>query len=511
MSLNLLSTPWIRADLDDGRAADLSLVDVLLRAHEIRHVHTPSPLAYVAVTRLFVAYLLASGDQPHTTGVQSAMLNAGRFDASLIETYASKWSHRFSLIDGDRPFLQSSDPMDDVPASPITRLIAERASGNNRTLFDHTLDDSPPGLDAPTAAAVLLAHQAFGLAGLAKPVNVTDAPLARGASLLPRCGTLFEQLVLLALPVDGAGPVPRVNGSGSDRPTWELDIPTSEKTGNRPGGFLNYLVWPSRRIRLIQDDDGLFRRCRYQQGLRLASDVMDPFTGYRRDDKTGRHFERRINPARALWRDSPALLEEQVSGERASTLLHSILDLSAVADVPPYRLEVVGMVTSQAKISSIHHERLPLGPAFVASAALRKIARDALDAADRGHAALRSGLRAAAAQLLAPNSSSGGRTPDKDDVTQLVASFGADADYWPRLEIPFRELCAAAEDAGDRDSLLNAWDKTVRTQASAVFARVEHTLGLHADGDAAAARGAWAFARELSKLLPVPSKEAFVQ
>ena len=508
---NLLSLPWIRVSLTGGEYANVSLLDSLRQAHEIRCLEMPSPLAHASVSRLLVAYLLASGDEPHTVEAQAVMLRAGRFDASRLEAYASDWSHRFNLVDREHPFLQSPDPMDDVPPSSIARLIAERTSGNNATLFDHTLDAAPPALTPAEAATYLVTHSAFALGGgVSRPFNFTDGPLARGASVMPRCSSLFETIVLMALPFGDAGPIPRIHRGEPDRPCWESDVPDPDKAGNRPRGFLNYLVWPSRRVRLIQDDDGLFRRCRYQQGLRIPDDAMDPFTGYRRDDKTGRHLVRRINPARALWRDSPALVEEQVSGDRASSLLHAILELASTTDVPPYRLEVVGMVTSQAKISSIHHERLPLGPAFVTSAVLRKVARDALGVADKGYDALRSGLRAAAAQLLAPGSSSGGRTPDKGDVAQLVASFGADSDYWPRLEIPFSELCVAAEDAADhsaRSALLDEWDETVRAQARAVFSRVERTLGLRANGDAAAARGAWAFARELSKLLPVSAEE----
>lgn len=509
--LNLIEDAWLPVTTLDGATKQLSIRDLLVHAHDLAALTTASPLQTVALLRLLVAVHYASLGHAQTSADQAALLAAGRFDTARIDDYAAAWAHRFELLSADRPFLQAAEDMDDIPASSIARLVAELASGNNATLFDHSLDAAPPALTMSNAATALIAHQAFALGGgVSKPFNFTDSPLCRGASLIPMGESLFTTLALMAIPYDKASPVFRPGNPASDRPTWELDVPVPDREGNTPRGYLNYIVWMARRIRLIADDDGLMRTCRYQQGLRLPGQLLDPFMGYRRDDKSGRMLVRRVDPARALWRDSPALVEEQIAGDRAASLLSSILQLDGDIDVPPYRIEVVGLVTSQAKVQSSHHERLPFGKAFVARAALRDIARNALTVADEAYGALLSGLRICAAQLLAPGSAGDGRQADKDDVSRLVMSFGADADYWPRLEAPFRQLCSNAESGGDLEELRSAWHAEVRRCASGVFGRVERSAAQRSRGDAAAAHGARVFAIALAKAVPVTKEEVTV-
>ena len=509
-SFNALHDPWLPVVDRDGEPTTVSPAVALAEAHRLQGLRAPTGHGDVALLRFLIALWLATRSDDYRSADAAALLGAGRFEAEAIETYADRFRGFFELFDPDHPFLQSPDPLYDVAPSPISRLVPELASGNNATLFDHSLDGAPPAVDAATALVWLLVHQAYALGGgVSRPFNLTDGPLARGVAVVPVGSTLFETIVLATPPYHGdRQPIPRL---GHDRPTWEGGSAPPDRAGTPVQGFRHLLSWRSRDIRLIVEDDGLVRRCRYQQGHRLPDGVRDPFMGYRHDEKTGRWLVARAGADRALWRDSATLLAQFRRGVQGdASVLDHVDHLAAVLaasglPMPSYRLHAAGLVTAQAKVAMARDERLPLGPALVGNERLRDVLAWLLDDAEAGHSALRKGAWKLAELLLSPSSDRpGGRTPDRGDVEALVTSFRLAEDYWPRLERDFAAACRRLEGGDDPASVVDTWRVRVRAHARGAFDRLAATRSLTGRSDHAVARASQRFGGVLHELLPEP-------
>ncbi len=93
-----------------------------------------------------------------------------------MNAYLERYRERFDFFHPEHPFYQVADF--DVPAdklAPVTRLIAEAASGNNATLFDHSVDDRVEARSAGEVALLLVAtrplHWAVAGARRATPLT----------------------------------------------------------------------------------------------------------------------------------------------------------------------------------------------------------------------------------------------------------------------------------------------------------------------------------------------------
>ena len=129
---------------------------------------------------------------------------------------------------------------------------------------------------------------------------------ARVACLLT-ASRLFDTLVanLVRYQPDTESPIV---SAADDAPRLERDAdarPVGRAACSR--GWLDYLTWQPRAIRLLRDDDGRVRHCLMHQHLKLSEPPpLDPHTPYRIDPKRGRE-PLRVRSGRALWRDADAI------------------------------------------------------------------------------------------------------------------------------------------------------------------------------------------------------------
>ena len=70
-AFNLVDEPWIRVLLPDGAAAEVSLRDVLLRAHTFSDLGGELPTQNIAVLRLLLAVLHTVFSRMDETGAQA--------------------------------------------------------------------------------------------------------------------------------------------------------------------------------------------------------------------------------------------------------------------------------------------------------------------------------------------------------------------------------------------------------------------------------------------------------
>lgn len=494
---DLIDEPWLPCIGPDGAARELGLRAALLEAHELRELWHPSPLVTVSLHRLLLALLHRALLGPPTIDAWADLWRRGRWDPEPIGAYLERWRHRFDLFDRERPFYQSTSLEEAEGERSIWALAQQASSGNNATLFDHSVNRSPRPMAPAEAARYLVAQQGYAVAGgNSKPVNFSHAPLVKGYTVLAVGADLFQTLILNLMRYGTERPIPWREG---DRPTWELSEPSvPDGKAIPPHGYVDYLTWQSRRMRLIPEGEPTsVRRCQILQGFATPDDILDPFKSYVMDKKGGR-FSRGLSPDRALWRDSHILFQRVKPLSQWPELFASLAeidDLRGAGEIdalPTYALSAFGLATDPRNAASVllwRQERLPLPLAYLNDQDLTFRLEEALALAETVAKVLTGGVRCLAKLLLgAASDHPDGRQPDPDDITNLAKHLAADQRYWSRLEEPFARLLvglpddqtAVGEAGGAADSAFRAWATELRRVAGDVFA--ETTRGL--DGSA---------------------------
>jgi CRISPR system Cascade subunit CasA len=501
----------------DGRAGAVGLRDALVRAHDIRELVDGSPLVTVSLHRLLLA-ILHRNFGPATFDAWKVLWRAGRWDAATLDAYFAQWRHRFDLFDPERPFYQSTSLEDGTKVHPPALLAQELATGNNATVFDHSVSGSPTPIPPGQAARLLIARQLFSVGGgVSEPFYLSHAPLTTGYTVLALGETLFETL---ALNLTEYAAVP------GDAPVWEQDVlAVPDEKGTHPRGRLDYFTWLSRRIKLLTAEVPLrVTGCQLAQNLKLDAETLDPAKSYRMDKDRG-WLPRRLDPDRALWRDSHAVFQQTgESGRRAEVfnwlarIDEARRDGEIEADTA-YPLSVLGMgqeaTAKAADISIWRHERFTVPLAYLHEPELLGVLERALALAEGVGRLLRAGRMDIVVnekkvsvprpfQLLAEAMlpTIGGKA-DRKAVDGLVDHLAPERRYWSRLEVPFRRLLAALPEDQDKETgaygitKLPEWAVTLRDTAWAAFN--EATSGL--DQSARALEGVAKAERELTRRL----------
>jgi CRISPR system Cascade subunit CasA len=311
----------------------------------------------------------------------------------------------------------------------------------------------------------VVAEQAFAVGGgKSETGNTTHAPLVSGAAVLAWGDTLFETLWLNLTTYDGeVKPVP---SDETDAPLWERPPTNPHKESGSPRGYLDYLTWQSRALRLVPEEDNgrmIVRKVHYAQGRKLGAGqgFYDPMIAFHRGDTKEEFKPVRFNEFRDLWRDSAALFqvsEHHQQYERAPECLHSLAAPDMRPVLPPgalYRLSVCGLCTDKAKVNFWRHETLPLPLTYLDNPDLAEMLKTALARAEETAKIVRGGAWTAAATWL---TASPDAKPDKGRVGAVVDSYAPERLFWSRLERPFRHLLVAlAAEGADLLTCLHEW------------------------------------------------------
>ncbi len=483
-SFDLTTEPWIPVRWHDGSADEVSLRTALTEAHAIREVFADSPLQTIALYRLLQAltlriFLEPDGDRITADDVDRwyALYDRGHFDPAPIHAYFDAWQdekERFDLLHPERPFYQHPEPMTSKE-TPVTKLFAAQASGNNPTLFDHAVDDGPHAVSLAEAARGLVATQALALGGgHSKPFYYSDAPLVAGAVFWIRGRSLFEALLINTPPTDDARMAP------GSLPSWERDeLP--EPSARIEEGYLDYLTWPSRRVLLLTDtnEEGqhVVVAIKMSQGdKREAGGANDPLMAFKYSKKAGL-YPLKLNKDRALWRDANIFM--QVFSETTGGAPRTVEWATSELDKARWWVDVFGVVNDQAKIERWEHTRMPIYRTIVRDEARQHDLQRALERAEYQADILERATRECAAYLLASGKGyddlgSQGRS----DARELAKAIGAVPRFWTQVEEPFFEWLErlAAPDA-DPDLELARWTREIFQIARSAYQQATDSLG----------------------------------
>ncbi|MBI5033529.1 MAG: type I-E CRISPR-associated protein Cse1/CasA [Chloroflexi bacterium] len=569
VSFNLLNDKWIPVLRRAGKPPELlSLRETLNYAPAWLTIHASSPLTTAALYRLCLAVLHAGLRGPENPKQWKKWWNDKRWDKRL-DVYLDEWTPRFELF-GKHAFWQVKEGvLDKDDAAMFLEVGVDRNMG---TLFDHRTALNAAPLSLPQAAQRLVMTQTFKLGGGVSRggfKNFTHAPWASGIVFFAEGDTLFETLTLnlVEYPLRTSVFKYQSDNAKEDIPVWEREDPFKRKH-DTPRGYVDYLTWPSRRIRLlppVETEEGWrVTRVQFAQGLALpkgknAEDALQDPAKCNRINEKPKGTQQPVTPlrfesGRALWRDSSMLYDwrdKNLHRPHVCNWISVLANETGVIDhARSLRLMGFGMAIGDqaANILFARAERLPLAVSFLSNEGLvsalsdvTKMANDTGEALERALYKLASGLadvnynpfggekkdqdaeekpRARKAKNKKEETAEEEEEQDKkpkadEKLVKLVNAWGVDARFWDALESEFEKLVWALDHARDdeqgRDAARVAWQHALRQTAFQTFDLAQEYAGdsagaLHAGVDA---RGylAWQLGRILPQMKSVQEEE----
>lgn len=513
-SFNLVDEPWLPCLRLDGRSVTLNLRQVLTQAHELRSLTGDSPPQTAALHRLLLA-ILHRIFGPAGYDEWGRLWRAKSFDAGAVNAYLDQWRHRFDLFDDIHPFYQAADPR--VKPKSIISLSHDRASGNNATLFDHHTEESGETVTAAQAARLLIAAQAYGLAGLSGITQkFTDGTCAGGIIFLVEGDDLKQTLLLNAIAYPSDDP-DLFRHTAKDKPAWEMDDPFLPDR-EIPFGYLDYLTWQNRRV-LLQPEPGqgeiVVSTMSMGPALRLAPNLFDPMKHYRLDEKLG-PLATVFSEDRVLWRDSASFFTFQsdigrpVRPPASFRWLRELVEERLITRDRLYRCLALGMSKKQAKVNFYREERLPLPLEYLVNDDLVARLADALDKTGTVAFDLIQALRRVGMFLQVPDADSRQwgelNRNTKEDINKWVAHTGAERQYWADLDVPFQSFIVDLTQ--DTETALGHWYERLRRTALAAFEQAGQFAGDDGRAFKAVVGGRGYLHYRLNQLLPQPEEHA---
>lgn len=378
-SFQVLDQPWIPVIAGDGTERLQGLRETLTRAHELREISSASPLEEYAVYR-FLGLFLMDALRPESEEDIEDLLDRGSFDPERLETYIAMCQSEgvsFDLFDEKRPFLQSAyDKAYDREEKPVSTLNCMLPSGNNHTHFDHA-GEIPTVLPPDAALRQILASYLFCIAAAqGYPSGVNASPPYFGVI---HGANLFETLIFTLLPTDTID-LPL------DKPPvlWRRTDPVIPKREIGSTSWLHGMLFPTRRICLIPDENGTVKGVYLCQGENFVNKPSwhDPYVTYRLG-KDGL-FPMRPNADRALWRNLSDIVD--VRGKQASQLLAQYRSIRSGGSV---EITLYGVETSNASYLGLYRHSLSFPLSLADDQRLADLLRQCIASAEKLAAALR--------------------------------------------------------------------------------------------------------------------------
>lgn len=328
-TFDLRTQPWLLARTLDGAVEQVSLVEVLARAHELGGLVGDVPTQTFALHRLLLALLHRSVPWDHEDPDDHwAAAWRGEVDlAAAVAAHLDRHADRFDLLHPTTPFYQVAGLRTAKDgASSLTALVADVP--NNAQYFTTRGGAALQRIGLAEAARWVVHAHAFDVSGI-KSGAVGD-PRVRGGKgypigtgwagqiggILVEGANLHETLLLNLVLPEGSPE----RGRPGDTAVWERapQGPGVEVEGRRPSGPADLLTWQSRRVRLSVAGDDVV-------GVLIANgdplhprdlQAVETMTAWRRSEaqektlKSGVpvYMPRTHGPDRALWRGLPALL-----------------------------------------------------------------------------------------------------------------------------------------------------------------------------------------------------------
>ena len=480
MTFSLITEPWIPLIAVDGSRQEASLRESLLEPHRWRGLDGANPIETLSLYRLLLAIChraIGPSADPRTSLLSE-------WPRTALEAYLDRWVNHFDLLHPETPFLQvKALEAATLSPSPLTRLAQDRASGNARMIWDHSIDDRPEPQSLAAVARLLVAHLPFTPGSLVKALR-TSAVRGPACSLLlmvPLGKSLQETLALNLL-------TQTKKRYQQDLPTWERPLLTIKELQHPQDvvleGPAHRYTFLSRAILLLPDQDGVSTLL-YAEGLK-TSDGSTPESDPMGATIVGKKGEMALllSEQKSFWRDFQALNSSK-GATAAAVVSHALLVRDAVDDIRCFELLAGGMLCDQAKILFWKLEQRQLSPVVLREQALITASDRALELAEEAGSEFNKSVYGLCKVWLQRG---GDKDPDPKDVRSLQDSVQAGALFWGGMEPAFWVFIQRLGDSGDSVACLSAWREQLRQALDAAWDHAKRSLGV--DSRALAAAGA---------------------
>lgn len=480
MSFSLITEPWIPLIASDGDRQEASLQEALLEPHQWRGLDGANPIETLSLYRLLLAIC------HRAIGPSSDSRNAllSEWPRTALEGYLDQWANHFDLLHPETPFLQvKALATAKLSPSPWTRLAQDRASGNTRMIWDHSIDDRPEAQPLAAIARLLVAHLQFTPGSLVKALR-TSAVRGPACSLLlmvPVGDNLQETLALNLLPQTK-------QRYQQDLPTWERP-PIVVKDLQNPqnvvlDGPAHRYTFLSRAILLLADKNGVSTLL-YAEGMK-SSEESTPDADPMGATIVGKKGEMALllSEQKAFWRDFEALNSSK-GATAAAVVSHALQVREAQDENRCFEILAGGMLCDQAKILFWKLEQRRLSPLVLRRQALITASDRALELAEKAGSDFNKTVFGLCKVWLQRG---GDKDPDPKDVRNLQNSIQAGALFWGALEPAFWIFIQHLSDTGDSETCLAEWREQLRRALDAAWDHAKRSLGV--DSRALAAAGA---------------------
>lgn len=452
---DVLMEPWIPAEKFDGTIENFGILDLLLRAPDLRRIACEAPLESYGVLRLLTAFLM---DAYSLKGIQARqdLYQKGTFSKTVLKEYVRLCiggGSSFDLFDEKRPFMQAwYDPaIDKVTKSPAA-LVHELPSGNNHIHFDHHLEREC-FLTPAEALRALCSAYVFCTAGLAGPSSVNNTPCIYTVC----CGeNLFQSLTLAMV---SRGEMEAMNIPWDIPPVaWRDPDPVIPREQCSSVSVLGALTWRPRRVTLIPAEDGLVRQIYYTAGLDFRGNTSwkDPHVPYRKRSQKGKKaaasmpewFSVKPQSGRALWRDVGSIIAARIDSTHRPPLILSQRSEVTGNDNGLVQVQMTGLVTNQAQYVNEQSDCLALPAVFFDRPDLGDFLQDEVSAVEGAASAILIAYRqlnpSVAEQLQAGFFARMHDVLFSDDIPLIAAADTSQYDCWKKLREHLNGLLRAA-------------------------------------------------------------------
>ncbi len=456
MKYDVTVEPWIPVRMLDGKRKMVSLLELFKEAHEIEQLDRLNAMEEYSVYRFLTLFLMAVYLPEDAIDVEE-ILDYGKIDMLKVDDYLAVCRQEgvsFDLFDEKRPFLQS--PYDanydkDSNIKSIAVLDSTVPSGNNPVHFDHTLEDNAV-MPVDKAVRCLLAAQIFCTsAAQGYPSNVNGAP---PLFFIPKGRSLFETLILSLQPVKK-----KKIANKCDLELWRNPRVVVPKEKVEKVSVFYGMLFPSRRIRLIDEGGTLLKKCYFQQGLNFNGyDSWTDFHVAYYFDKKGRHS---IKPsmAKELWRNLGtvySLAHQNASANNVLSVVKQYEEIMVNKDRAEMPMLSFGAVTNQSAYLDLQRGELLLNTGIANSIEKVDTVKDAIKKTEEVADFL------AKALIMLVRNIVDRKDYRKSGINQTVH------DYYGACEQRFYGFCealAAAATEEDRQTCVDEWDAFIKKKA----------------------------------------------
>lgn len=464
MSFNLTQEPWIPVVTQDFQSKEVSLIELFQIWGELREIQADNPPTTLALYRFLLALLhhvhQGPTDEDHWEEIQDD-------DGQKVVTYLKEKQELFDPVHPDRPFMQD-------PALTEDKAVSIHAIHTMSTskVFSHEHEWSGYNTSRAEAARLLVRLQTVDITSLRAfyPSQTTgnrsavNTPTINAATILLQGNTLKETLLKNLMRYSPTAEIPSAL-LGKDLPAWETSYGGKPQKAI-PNGYISYLAYPWRRLRLFFEDDKV-RQIAITMGNSLPDGIaINQWECHIAFDE-GRPI--RFSMEQKLWRDSHCFLHTTEKSQRPR-IVDWLADLKSERLVDDrIRFQTFGLSADKAKPLGWGIEQFSAPILYATDKQLGAALRAAIEVTKDHQQVFRS-FQGSPYHALA-------KELNHPDASSFAKSLDGESRYWATLDRAFppflRQLANDKTIDGNGttygNQAIQEWQKTVQDAAGEAF------------------------------------------